>query len=121
KFIHWDEFVENSVIKHQQHFIAAGLVLNPKKSFGCIINFIVIDVLPNDITVLLTVGFKADTAMKKHLQIRPQFTYTALSCICKNPLEQYQHPAGHAGQTSYIFISYFGNNSLQLTFPLGHE
>src|SRR5690606_35359291 len=71
KSIHWYEFVENTVIKHQQHFIAAGLVLNPKKSSACIKIFMEIDVFPNDLTVLLRVGLKAETPMKKLPQFRP--------------------------------------------------
>src|SRR5690606_8464005 len=72
--VHRNEFIKNSVIQHQQQFFGVISILNGKKSFGGIINFIIPEITSwKNLIVLVNVRIKAHSSMEIDFQIWPYF------------------------------------------------
>src|SRR5512133_1097835 len=85
-----NKLIIDPVIKHQQHRTVCRVILNCKKTFGCVVCFHVTHSRTREnMPVLLPVRGEADSAVKKNLQVRPYFMEVLFSGGLKDILYEY--------------------------------
>ena len=74
KLIHWQEFIEYTIVNHQHHSRIGRIVLQAEETFTGIVGFHIMHFIrANQLLVLFTIRRECNTSMEEHFQIRPYF------------------------------------------------
>ena len=105
KLVHRNEFIEHTIVEHQQHGRVGRIILNAEEAFAGIIGFHIVHVrLGNKLLVLFPIGSESNTAVEEYFQVGPYLLQMLLAREFHHAHQNRQHPRRYTREVGHVFV-----------------